>query len=892
MISKKRTYCLGFCICLIAFSAYADRITSAYKQIQKGDFPRAKDLLLKELEKDSLSAGAFHIFSLYYFSENNESYDIDSAYFFVKEAIHYYPQIESKDSSNWAKEGITQESARTLKSNIEAKAFDNASKENTVASFQSFMDRFPSAQELPAAVESRNALAWQEAQSQNTLMAYQNFMDTYPEAEQFSEALKKRDQFVYERETSTNTLSNLQRFIQDFPQNTYLGDAIDRLFKLSSIDHSLETYKTFIQKYPQAKTSAQAWDWLLALYKEDKDLISFKTDFPNYYRPDYLSQLTEVDEMQYVPIYNEGRLYGFIDEKGKVRIDPQFEFINPDYLCESMEEDFIVTNVNGRLGLIDKLGKVIIKPQFDKIEKLAPGLFLVTKNAFLGVIHYTGREILALEFDGIEVLNEHFLKIRKNRRWGLAGHNGMIIVEPTFTAIEPLGESYISFSKRNQYAISTTQDLIELGQEQDLEIAPTHQSVSLFDDQYALLEQGGKYGLRNLSGDYIFRIDKKEIREIPQRGWATFQDSTWQIHNMSGQAISNIRFTKYLLSDDLIIGKVNDQWGLINFKGDTLLNFESDSLAMLGNIILQYKGRKVTGVFPKDPAMPVQDLTYFRSLRAEKGNYTDASIFLYYEDRYGKKGLFSPMGKKILSPKYSNLYILDEDLVNVQLYGKYGLVDSLRKLVLPIRYQGITNMQEDNNYKVLLLNRKFGLYSKVYKVNISPAFDEQPRLFRAETDSTHLILAKKRGKYGLINQKNKAIIPFKFSAIEPWQDSIALVQLEDETWAFYNFASSAEEKLSEERLDDIQYIQKGSKFSLIQYQMSNTYGLWSSQKGRLSNSEFNHITNLGSPQNPIFFAEKRSEDNTRYEVTYINQEGQIIWQRQMSDQEYYKLVCE
>ena len=99
-------------------TAFADRVSNALKQIEKGDFEKAKSLLDKELEKNPTSAGALHIYGLYYFSEANAAYNIDSAYFFVLESIEKYALVDKKDSASWAKDGISIEVAKKLQLTI------------------------------------------------------------------------------------------------------------------------------------------------------------------------------------------------------------------------------------------------------------------------------------------------------------------------------------------------------------------------------------------------------------------------------------------------------------------------------------------------------------------------------------------------------------------------------------------------------------------------------------------------------------------------------------------------------------------------------------------------------------------------------------------------------
>ncbi len=893
---------LIFSFCLIT-AARADRVTSAYKQIQKGDFEKAKSLLDKELEKDSTSAGAMHIYAIYFFSENNPAYQLDSAYFSVLQAIDYYPQTEEKDSANWADEGVSIESALKLKANIEAKAYANAREANTVPAFQYFIDYFPTASEIPSAILNRDELAWEIAQQTNTLASYQDFIDSFPKAIQRKEATQKRDRFVYEAETQSGRLSAYEDFAKRFPDNYYRSEALERMFELISIRHEISTYQNFVQKYPNGgKATEEAWDWLLALYEEKYGLEAFAQAFPLYYRPDYLKKRLQVDDLQFIPFY-ENESFGFLDENGQQRIPAQFEFVHPEYLCESITDPYIIINKNGRLGLTDRLDNVIVAPQYDKINPIATGLFQVTKNAFQGLIQEDGRTLLPMEYDAIEVVNKYFLRVRKNRRWGLVNYNGFSILEPIYAEIEPSGDEFIIIRSERGFAVETNSSLYRMLTEKNHEIQIRFDEVELFQERYALVRQGEYYGLIDENFRTLFDITQKEIRYLPKVGWAAYKDSTWQVFDLEGQSIADLLFEKVSASPYLIGGKINGAWGAINLQGQEVYPFEYDSLAMVAGVMFLYQGKKVKGVFSAGAEPVVVDFSYFKDMRAEKGNYPEAETFLYYEDRYGRKGLFAQDGDKILSPKYSNVYMLDSDLVNVEQYNKYGLVDSASILVLPIRYQGITNMEKNTDYKILLLNNRFGLYSKVNGVKIEPAFDERPEFFGEVKDSANLFLAKKRGDFGLINEKNKTLIPFDYQAIEYWKTGTALVQDQDGQWSFYDYIPQAEAEEAEEAempedstatpaiFEKVQMIYQSSERSLAVVQREGVFGLWDSQQGELVEPQFELIENKGLAENPIFMAEKRFPDR-QFEVSYINAQGKIIWQRQLQDLDYYKLLCE
>jgi hypothetical protein len=91
--------------------------------------------------------------------------------------------------------------------------------------------------------------------------------------------------------------------------------------------------------------------------------------------------------------------YGFVDEKGKVTIRPQFASAN-----FFTKERSIVKNIGGKFGVIDTKGKFIIDPLYQKIVFLEKSsLFKITndKNK-VALFDIKGKKFFDFKFDDID----------------------------------------------------------------------------------------------------------------------------------------------------------------------------------------------------------------------------------------------------------------------------------------------------------------------------------------------------------------------------------------------------------------------------------------------------------------------------------------------------------
>ena len=81
-------------------------------------------------------------------------------------------------------------------------------------------------------------------------------------------------------------------------------------------------------------------------------------------------------------------LYGFIDQTGKMTIQPKFT------TAQMFSEGLAAAQLNGKWGYIDKAGEWVIKPQFAAAIPFAEGLASVKGENLFGVINKKGEMVI------------------------------------------------------------------------------------------------------------------------------------------------------------------------------------------------------------------------------------------------------------------------------------------------------------------------------------------------------------------------------------------------------------------------------------------------------------------------------------------------------------------
>ena len=75
----------------------------AFKLLEKGEYDKLIELLQKSIEKDSTNTGAKYVYSLLYLTPNFYEFNIDTAYYFINEAIRDFEIHDEKTIEKPAK---------------------------------------------------------------------------------------------------------------------------------------------------------------------------------------------------------------------------------------------------------------------------------------------------------------------------------------------------------------------------------------------------------------------------------------------------------------------------------------------------------------------------------------------------------------------------------------------------------------------------------------------------------------------------------------------------------------------------------------------------------------------------------------------------------------------
>lgn len=201
---------------------------------------------------------------------------------------------------------------------------------------------------------------------------------------------------------------------------------------------------------------------------------------------------------------NGDALYGVVNKKGKVILEPQ------SYKLEKFSEGkAIIKDDNYKYGYMDKKGNVVINCQFDEVFDFKNGVACVKFGDNWGIINDKGTYTINPRFDNLHPDNKDKFICVENHKVGWIDKEGNYLINPQFD------RSYFFFSNKlapvynnGKWGYVNEKGLVEIPYQFD-EAMPfiNEYGIVKLNDQYGLIDKKGKYisnpQYKSLNGDFL-----------------------------------------------------------------------------------------------------------------------------------------------------------------------------------------------------------------------------------------------------------------------------------------------------------------------------------------------------------------------------------------------------
>lgn len=241
------------------------------------------------------------------------------------------------------------------------------------------------------------------------------------------------------------------------------------------------------------------------------------------------------------------RKVGFIDQTGKVIIEPQFD--GADNFYEGLAR--VYTRGKFTTAYIDKTGKIVIEPQFDIGSQFSEGLAWVgfdpTKTEYkignltvygstqgthsfiynIGFIDTTGKMVIEAKFKFANNFSEGLAAVKtKDEKFGFIDKRGKFVIEPTFEWASSFSEGLAAVVKGNKHGF--------IDKKGKFVIKPQFTDADSFSEGLACVKIGGQFREASIGVQMITTtIDDTNYAFINKKGKVVFKIKAGQVHPFS-----------------------------------------------------------------------------------------------------------------------------------------------------------------------------------------------------------------------------------------------------------------------------------------------------------------------------------------------------------------------
>lgn len=619
---KRNGVFLCFFLCsLFSMNTFGQKsIEKGFADLQEKNFGLANEHFRSGLKK----SGSIACFGLSKLFITQDYRNLDSAYAYILRADSLWTSVSEKVQAKWKSDFLfDQSSIEVQKQSVSQLIFDQIQTNPTVSAWNQFIQNHAQFLNRNTAIYLRDQLAFELAKEKKTSVALKMYMDSLPESSFAQEAKHLYFDLEYAEMTNDGQLTSFVRFYENCPSNTHLMEAAKEIYRLSTINHSLEEYVHFVRTYQSSPFVNEAWRNVYKIYLKDYSVekyAAFQQEFPNYPFMQELAVDIDLFQMKLYPVIAGGK-YGFMNTQGKLMIPAMYNEVGP------FQEGLAVVSKDDKFGIVDKKNQMIVDFQYDEILEFVQNRAIVRKGEKYGVIDRLGKLVFPLVFDDISFTG-NFYDTQKDEKIRMYDLNFQEVAYVEDVAIEPnkfkltnwqnpayefIGDLDLT-SNRAVVKVKVTGQLNyidstgKLMLTNSLEWFPDALSVAKFYNGFAVYRKKEKYGLIDING----KVVQKNVYESsgPFTGfWPVKDKGNWALLDVKGKVILPFEYDFIRFMPDLgYLIEREEHFGLLNSMGNLILPVSFSTIERFEDAYYLVSIDDKFGLFLKDgrEILPIQ----------------------------------------------------------------------------------------------------------------------------------------------------------------------------------------------------------------------------------------------------------------------------------------------
>jgi hypothetical protein len=302
-------------------------------------------------------------------------------------------------------------------------------------------------------------------------------------------------------------------------------------------------------------------------------------------------------------------------------------------------------------------------------------------------------------------------------------------------------------------------------------ISPQYDDANYFNEGFAAVCKNDSCFYIDKEGNKTSNYYFEEVENYKDGIAIVKKDNIYYLVNRSGQLISKGYQDISESSEKLFVCKLNNLYGAINAKGETVIPFTYNKLGNFKNKYAYYLSTNYGLVDVTNNALKAQ-WDWISDID------TNAIVIIKKNNKFGLMGLDE---KIILATEYDYIALCENGiylLVKNNLYGFYNLTERCYATTVEYDYNSSYNSNYYTNGKQfkLIKNDEVALVDANGRYSIN--YGTYTNLFFAKCD---IIRVQKNNKYGFVDRRLKNITPTVFEKALDFENNLAIVSKESST---------------------------------------------------------------------------------------------------------------
>ncbi|HEX5170694.1 MAG TPA: WG repeat-containing protein, partial [Cyclobacteriaceae bacterium] len=779
----------------------------------------------------------------------------------LNRAIFLYEPLQLKERERLNKLPVDSAILRSLRREIDSTAFARAQGLDTEEAYNFFLKHFPSSLDYGDAMLLLHDAAYRSALEEGTYQAFDLFLKKYPDSRHREEARENYDRHLFETKTSDKRLATYRAYLRENPRSPYRRVVEEQILEISCASGEPDSLIQFIRDYPDGPPARKARNILYYVLKD----MEGKT-FPEFLMTDSLNIIQQLNRKYLVPVLSSGH-FGFMNNEGTEIIHGTSDEVYEQYLCGNITEDVIADGDR----LMARNEAVIYRGDIEGLDDLGVGFLLITlSDGKRIVLHKSGFIISGdNQIEDAYIPNGRIIALKLGDGWLLFTLAGKQLIDTVWQDVKDVNGA-LALKKDDRWYLLSGKQIGLIADRHPFDFSESFDEVKEWPNNFIWVKRNGEEAIFDQHLNVRVPLEAQVLKFYTQGFESRFP---------SGVRFLDTSFNDAGVFEDIIVGqqwigtRVGDKWKFLDPIQKNFLVQNFDSISFVGTFPIGYRQDSLRVYF---------NSRKFLDFEKTEVNYIagkDSSAYLLIT--VGKKRiLYSHHGDQLCEVGYDNVQLVDKGIFAVSKREKKGLMAENGKMLLPPTYDAIGD--GDGTNIPLLRSMKFGLYNLKTKKEIVPQYDKNLKRY-----GENRIIAFKNGNLGIVDSKNKTILPFEYEDIVYWNDSSAFVK-KNALWQLIDIGSK---KVILDQVRAFKFVNDSKKEKVIIAQQGDAFGVMSNVSGIVLPLSYTDIINIGSQEDPLYFTEKNVQEANIFVVIYYDKHGKLIRRQAFEPDEYEMIYC-